>query len=38
MAISEVIIAEILSKKEIAKGIFEFIIDADNKLGTAKAM
>lgn len=37
MAISEVIITEILSKKEIAKDIFEFIIDADNKLGTAKA-
>ena len=37
MAISEVIISEILSKKEIAKDIFEFVIDADNKLGTAKA-
>ncbi len=37
MAISEVIIAEILSKKEIAKDIFEFVIDADNKLSTAKA-
>ncbi len=37
MAISEVINAEILGKKEIAKDIFEFIIDADNKLGKAKA-
>ncbi|MBE7020617.1 MAG: dihydroorotate dehydrogenase electron transfer subunit [Ruminococcaceae bacterium] len=37
MAISEVIISEILSKKEIADGIFEFIIDADNKMGGAKA-
>lgn len=37
MAISEVILSELLSKKEIAKGIFEFIIDADNKLGGAKA-
>ncbi|MBR4892576.1 MAG: dihydroorotate dehydrogenase electron transfer subunit [Clostridia bacterium] len=37
MAISEVINSEILSKREIAKDIFEFIIDADNKLGTAKA-
>ena len=37
MAISEVIKAKILSKKEIAKDIFEFIIDADNKLNTAKA-
>ena len=37
MAICDVIISEILQKKEIAKDIFEFIIDADNKLGTAKA-
>ncbi len=37
MAISEVIISEILSKREIANGIFEFVIDADNKLGQAKA-
>lgn len=37
MAISEVSLAKILKKSEIANGIFEFVIDANNKLNTAKA-